>query len=104
MDQILLSEVKTIKFLGMNIDNRFNWDCHVNYVCKKVSSGLYALRQMSKFSSFKTLKIIYHSLFESHISFGLCLYGCTTINNLSSILILQKKALRIMWKLKYNES
>jgi hypothetical protein len=104
MDDILLSEAKTIKFLGFHIDNKFNWECHVNSVLKKVSSGLYALRQMSKFSSFKILKNIYHALIESHISFGLCLYGSTSAKNLKSLLVLQKKAIRIIFKLKSKES
>ena len=72
MDEFLLSATKTTKFLGFHIDGKFNWEHHVNSVCKKVSSGLYALRQMSKFSNFKTLKIIYHSLIELHIF----LLGC----------------------------
>jgi len=41
---------------------------------------------------------------HSHIQFGLQVYGGTSHSNLERILVAQKKAIRIMLKLKYNES
>lgn len=50
------------------------------------------------------MKSVYFALLHSHISFGIALYGSTTIDNLTRILILQKKALRIMLNLKWYDS
>uniref|UniRef100_A0A1B6M2N5 Reverse transcriptase domain-containing protein n=1 Tax=Graphocephala atropunctata TaxID=36148 RepID=A0A1B6M2N5_9HEMI len=104
MGESILEEVETMKFLGLNIDSRLNWNTHVNQICKKISSGLYALRTMSSFSNQETLKKIYYAFIESHISFGLCLYGCTSAENLNNILLLQKRAIRIMLKLRWQDS
>lgn len=50
------------------------------------------------------LKLVFHAHVQSHIAYGLCVYGGTSKKNLMRILLLQKKALRTMLKLKQNES
>lgn len=104
MSEDKLDEVKSVRFLGSNTDSQLNWNDHISQVCFKVSSGIYALRQMAKISSIQTLKQIYFALIDSHISFGLCLYGATANNNLNRILVLQKKAVRIILKLGFQDS
>ena len=44
---------------------------------------------MSRVASINTLKTIYFALIHSHIAYGICIYGATTITNLDKILILQ---------------
>jgi len=67
-------------------------------------SGLYALRQMSKVCNKETLKSIYFSLINSHMSYGIAIYGATSKKNLNRILIQQKKAIRIIFNLKPRQS
>jgi hypothetical protein len=52
----------------------------------------------------ETLKIIYYSLIQSHISYGISVYGGTTKTNLDKILIHQKKAIRTITKLQKTTS
>lgn len=99
-----VEQLADTKFLGLLIDNNLSWNEHVKFVTKKLSSGLYALRRMRYYCSLKTLKTIYFSLFQSHISYGICIYGGTSRKNLDDILILQKKAIRTMVGLNYNDS
>ena len=47
-------------------------------------------------------KLIYRSLFESHLHFGSLLYGATQPKNLEQIEIVQRKALRLVARSKYN--
>lgn len=99
-----LDEVNNIKFLGLVVDNRLSWDGHVNYICSKIASGIYALKRMSYICSLDTLKSIYHSFIHSHIAFGICLYGSTSHYNMNKILVQQKCAVRIMSRLDWNVS
>ena len=46
--------------------------------------------------------MIYHSLFESHLHFGSIIYGASNPRNLSSIETVQRKALRVLTRSKYN--
>lgn len=95
---------KTTQFLGLSIDEHLSWDDHINKLTTKICSGLYALSKMSIFCNTKTMKQIYFAHIHSHIAFGACLYGATTKLNLDKILKLQKRAIRTILKLKYNES
>lgn len=92
------------KFLGLHIDRNLDWTGHIDHVARKVSTGLYVLRRMVYTCSLETLKTIYFSLIQSHVQFGLVVYGSTTANNLNRILKLQKQALRIILGLKWKES
>lgn len=93
-----------IKFLGLTIDSNLTWDLHIKKIIGKINSGLYALKKMSSLCNISTLKTIYFSHIESHIRFGICLYGSTKNNNLEQIHKLQKKSIRIILKLNFLES
>jgi len=99
-----VSETSEAKFLGLIIDQNLSWNQHVELIVKKVSSGLYALKQMSKICNQDTLKQIYYALIHSHINYGIGVYGATTIKNPNKILKLQKKAIRIILNLKWNST
>lgn len=92
------------QFLGVTMDQHLSWDIHIGRVVAKVSSGIYSLYRMSFFCNQETLRNIYFANIHSHISFGLCLYGSASKKNMDSILKLQKRAIRIIMKLKYDES
>jgi exonuclease III len=101
--EILVTENST-RFLGLLVDCNLSWDSHVCHIMKKISPGLYALRQMSGVCSIQTLKSIYHAVIHSHLAYGLCIYGSTSKKNLDKILKQQKRAIRIMLKLGRSES
>ena len=44
----LLSSEKTVKVLGIIVDNKLSPEQHINKVCKKVSQKIYALARVSK--------------------------------------------------------
>lgn len=51
-----------------------------------------------------SLKSIYFSYIHSHIAYGISLYGATSVKNLTKILCLQKRALRIMLGLRSRDT
>lgn len=59
---------------------------------------------MKYYCNLPTLKTIYFALFQSHIVYGITIYGGTTKKNLDYILKLQKKAIKAMLDLSKNES
>ncbi|KAG8302535.1 hypothetical protein J6590_108435 [Homalodisca vitripennis] len=73
----LVEEVNTTNFLGLKIDKFLSWDDHVKHVISKVNSGIYALRQMRYLCNHQMLKSVYHAHVQSHIYFGISLYGST---------------------------
>lgn len=99
-----IEKVDNIKFLGLYIDDTLSWNTHIDKMCKKLASGLYALRIMCKFSDVSTLKKIYFAFINSHISYGLAMYGCTSHENLNKLLVFQKKAIRIILGLSWSDT
>ena len=39
------------KLLGVHVDNKLKWGCHIDYICAKASSRLYCLKQFKKCST-----------------------------------------------------
>uniref|UniRef100_A0A1B6EI60 Reverse transcriptase domain-containing protein n=1 Tax=Cuerna arida TaxID=1464854 RepID=A0A1B6EI60_9HEMI len=84
------------KYLGITIDNRLSWNPHIDDLCSKLNSSLYALKRIKNTCDLQTSRTAYFSLFESHIRYGLIVWGNSSEQNRQKILVLQKKALRIL--------
>ena len=91
-----------IRFLGVWIDENMSFSGHISKLKSKLNLGIYALATCTKVVPFRIRKLIYHSLFESHLHFGSIIYGASNPRNLSSIEIVQRKALRVLTRSKYN--
>lgn len=100
----LIERTFNTKFLGLTIDESLTWGSHVDNLLKKLNSGIYALSKMSFLANPNILKMLYFAHIHSHISYGLCLYGSTKVANLESILKIQKRAIRVILRLKSDES
>ena len=78
------------KLLGIMIDSSLNWKKHVEYVSTKLARITYLMRNLRYIMPLSNLIQIYFSLFESHIRYGLFLWGnCTKID----IILKQQKAI-----------
>ena len=52
----IVSIEKSVKLLGIHLDNRLNFNLHTNTICKSASSQLNALVRLKKFLSFEQKK------------------------------------------------
>lgn len=86
--------INNVKLLGITLDSRLNWSAHINNLSSKLASCNYLLRQLKKVLSPEILYTAYFSLFHSHLTYGVILWG----NSSQSIKIfrLQKYAVRIL--------
>ena len=95
-------ETKSFKFVGVHLDEFFNWDYHINHVNNKISSAIYAINQVKKILSSDTLKTIYNSLFKPHIEYAIITWGLSNHKDIELLRLKQKKAFRIVSKSTYN--
>ena len=103
MNNEIIKQTKTAKFLGITIDEGMTWQEHIHSCKKRASSGLYALNSAKKILSESNLKILYHSLIHPHLMYGLMLWGSACKKYLHPINIIQKKAVRTITHSVYNE-
>ncbi|XP_046685907.1 uncharacterized protein LOC124371605 [Homalodisca vitripennis] len=96
--------VDQTKFLGVLVDSNLSWTPHIDQLCNRLNSSLYALKQIKAIGDLTTARTAYFALFETHIRYGLAVWGGTSKTNMNRILILQKKAIRILANLHPLES
>ncbi len=103
VDNIDISRQKTVKFLGLFLDENLRFDCHVKHVCSMLSKNLYMLRNVMYVVPKWALRTLYYSYIQSNFMYGLSVWGpLVTKSNLNRVRVLQKKALRTIDHAKYN--
>lgn len=81
------------KFLGLHIDKRLNFCNHIDYVCGKLSSGIFVLRRLSKVADTRVTLAAYYGLIFPYLSYAVAIWGNEN-NRTSRVFKLQKRALR----------
>ena len=107
MYKVLVDEIKikltgkslyppnSIKYLGIKIDRFLHWQDQVNSIAVKLNRANALLLKIRNYVNMKTLRNIYFAMFDSHLSYS-CIVWAQTINTVRRLVILQKRALRIM--------
>lgn len=90
------------KFLGVNINECFDWSCHIDTLKRKLNSIGYGIRVVGRYMNEKTLKIMYYANFESVLRYGIIFWG--RHNGAQGIFVAQKRIIRIINKMDYNKS
>ena len=99
-----INRANDTKFLGVYIDSKLNWSKHLTYCKNKLSSGLYALKNVKHLLPLKQLKSLYYTLMHPYLNYGTILWGSAVQNSLKKIQVLQNKAIRNITNSKYNAS
>ena len=93
-----ISRTGTFNFLGILFQDTLSWKAHVTFIGKKIARGIGGIRKMQNIFPPHVLKMLYNSLILPHINFGILAWGL----NSSHIFLLQKKAIRSVFRAKYN--
>lgn len=87
-------ESRKVKYLGIILDDCLNWKIHINELCKKLSRTVGMLFKIRHQCNKRVLRSLYFSLFESHLSYALPVWGSAIQAHMQKLFILQKKAIR----------
>ena len=94
---------KTFKLLGVLLDENLSFEPHISYTCNKISRAIFCLNRIKNFMPTKLLRNIYFALVHPHFLYCSIILSCATQTNIKRLVKLQKKAIRIIAKAKYNE-
>ena len=86
-----------VKYLGVLIDNHLSWKYDVDYIAVKISKIVGIISRLRHFVPFCTLRSIYQSLILPYLTYGLTAWGQAANTHLNKLLLLQKRALRLMY-------
>ena len=98
-----LDEVESAKYLGMLIDNKLSFKEHIAHVLSKLNKGNAILAKLRYFTSEEITKNIYHAHVESHLHYGLLVWGAASPYLVNNVMSRQKKAIKIMKFVKKRE-
>ena len=103
LNSIELEQVTVTKFLGVQIDNRFSWVDQINVVKRKISRAIGSMYRIKDKVDESTLLTVYNTLILPHLSYCCEIWGNTYNSRLKELVLLQKRAVRLIDKAGYRE-
>ena len=92
-----LKKVKKAKFLGVTIDETLCWDAHIKDVKRKLNYAIATLSRIKKYIPKYLHKDLYYTLFESHLSYCISVWGGLPQYKMNELHVIQKKCVRILF-------
>lgn len=93
-----IGQALKIKYLGIYIDAHLKWDVQINFLIKKLRFVAYSLKRINRFYDEKHLRILYHSLVESHLTYSVVAWGAAQNSHIKILETTQRYILKILFK------
>ena len=86
-----------VKLLGVFIDYELTFSEHVNYICKRTSRQLNAIRRISKYLKRDCLMKLFHAFVSSNLNYCPTTWHFTSKSSTMKIEKVHKAALRVVY-------
>ena len=98
-------ESTKIKYLGVIMDSKLTWKHHIFELRKKLNKAIGMIYKLKNVGcDQQILRSLYYSLFQSHLTYGLCVWGTAHLDYIHKLFLTQKRAIRAIAGLDYNAS
>ena len=97
-----IKQTNMARYLGIIIDENLNWDGHLEHLEEKLNSSIITIKRIKKFIPQEHYGKLYHSLFISHLTYGISAWGSVSNNKLNKIFSIQKRCVRLLFGKKLN--
>jgi hypothetical protein len=98
MDGQEITQTTEFDFLGLSITSTLDWSKHISKIANKISQTIGTMSRIKRYVPTVALKSIYNSLVLSRLYYCILLWGFDS----SRLFKLQKRAVRIICRSKYN--
>ena len=95
--KVALGRKNFIKYLGLFIDENLSWKSHIHSAANKINKTIRLIARLRHIVPTCTLLNIYQSLLIPYLTFGLISLGNAGKTFLDQILVLRKRALRLIY-------
>lgn len=92
----LIKREESIKYLGLIIDEKMNWDKHIESIKNKLISLCAAIFRIRKYLPKKILWKIYNAHFLSHINYMNQIWSNTKEQNINDLQRIQNKIIKLI--------
>ena len=87
----------SIKFLGINIDNKLKFNEHINSLCRHASQQLNSLYRLNKYLTFESKQVLVNSFIYSNFNYCPLVWHITSANSIKKIEKIQERSLRFLY-------
>ena len=98
-----IEEKDVVTFLGVRIDNKLTWKQHLIHICDKISKSIAILYKIRHSFPNYILRMIYMSLIYTYINYCNMIWGSAYECHLNPLVVLQKKAVRLINNSEYRD-
>lgn len=91
-----LEQVKSQKLLGVTIDDKLSFDDHIEELCIKLSQRIAVLKKIRRFIPIEQRILYYNAMVKQVMLYGSSIWTSCSIDNLTKVLKLQKRAARVI--------
>jgi len=88
-DDLAATELDTLKFFGLYLDNHLSWKPHVDFLLHNLGIACFVIRRLSHVLGIDAIRTAYYSYFPSLIIYGVVVWGNS--NNITEVFLLQKR-------------
>ena len=97
-----IEKVSEIKYLGVYLDEKIDWNYQIKTVEAKIARASYILSKIRYYVNLNTLKTLYYALVYPFINYCVTAWGGVSNSKLDSIIKLQKRTVRILTKSEFD--
>ena len=98
INNLLVNQVNSIKFLGVEINSDLNWKDHIKTITSKIARSLGIIGRIRHKLTSKAAMLLYDTLILSHITYCSIIWGSTYKTSLAKMYNIQKKALKLCYE------
>ena len=99
-----INMITDTKYLGVQIDDKFQWDRHIEQVKAKALRALSFTKHAKKFLPLGDLQKMYRGIVEPHFSYCCSVWSCCSENKLNSLQKIQNRGARTTTNSPYEAS
>ncbi len=96
--EIAIPETESIKYLGIILDQNLKWNLHVKHVTQKIRALISKFKYLKNYLDIKHLIVIYYSLVQSQINYGITGWGGARDWHIRQLNIVQKWIIKVIFE------
>ena len=97
VDNQVIKSVSSVEFLGIQIDDKLNFNLHISKICKSAANQLNALIRLKQFLSFHAKEVLINSYIISNFNYCPLVSMFSSAQSVNKIENLQKRTLRFLY-------
>ena len=97
LGNITIKPEDKVRLLGIDLDSKLNFNCHIHEICQKAARQINALKRLSKFLTLESRMAIFRSFIMSNFNYCSLVWHACGVKNTRKLEKLQERALHFVY-------